>query len=280
MGTRLTGAAAKIVSVTSGSDLEQVLVTALRDVELTFDTQADQEDTSGKGDGYKTLAQGLANSTLAFRGLYPRAAPRYGASGLITIAGTTFYNVQSYRLRFDFGEEDITGMDGTAKTARDFMPAGFPEITGSLVGHADSATALGSIGATHAAGANVVFKLTEDGAADPSFTGSSVGLIGKLGFTTTARGVIRPTYDFAISGQLTSVAGSTLAAVLPAGTVDASDWDTNADGSADVSLVFQTASSRTYTGNAFLRELDVNVQVGGLIEVSGTVRFTGAVTPA
>lgn len=279
MGTRLTGAAAKFVSVTGSTDLDQVF-TALRDVSLTFKETGDQEDTSGKGDGYRTMAQGLSSATLEFQGLYPRAAPRYGASGLITIAGTTFYSVESYTLNFDFGEEDITGMDGTAKTARDFMPLGFPEISGSLVGRADSATALGSVSATHAAGANVVFKLTEDGAADPSFTGSAVGLIGGHGWTTTARGVIKPTYDFVVSGQLTSVAGSTLAALLPAGTVDASDWDLNSDGSADVSLVVQTAGSRTYTGNAFLRRLTVEVGVGQLIRVNGEIRYTGAVSKA
>jgi hypothetical protein len=280
MGTRLTGSAAKIVSVTGSTDLEQLLVTALRDTELTFNTEADQEETSGKGDGYFTAAQGLANATLDFTGLYPRSAPRYGASGLLTIDGHTFYGVQSWNLDFDFGEDDITGQDGTAKTARDFMPLGFPRISGSLTAHADSASALSSIAATHAAGGNVVFKLTEDGGADPSFTGTSVGLVGKLGFTTTARGVIKPTYDFIVSGQLTSVAGSSLPALLPAGTVDASDWDLNSDGSADVSLVFQTAASRTYTGNAFLRSLSVKVGVGELIGVSGSIRFTGAVTPA
>lgn len=280
MGTRLTGAAAKLVSVTGSTDLDQLLVTALREVSLTYNSEADQEDTSGKGNGYFTAAQGLSNGTLSFEGIYPRSAPRYGASGLLTISGHTFYGVQSWNLNFDFGEEDITGMDGTAKTARDFMPLGVPQIRGSLTAHADSATALASIAATHASGGDVVFKLTEDGAADPSFTGTGVGLVGKLGFTTTPRGVIKPTYDFLISGQLTSVAGSTLPALLPAGTVDASDWDLNSDGSADVSLVFQTAASRTYTGNAFLRSLSVKVGVGELISVNGEIRFTGTVTPA
>jgi len=44
--------------------------------------------------------------------------------------------------------------------------------------------------------------------------------------------------------------------------------------------VFQTAASRTYTGNAFLRSLSVKVGVGELISVNGEIRFTGTVTPA
>lgn len=279
MGTHLTGAAAKFVSVTGSTDLD-TLFTAIRDTELNFKQTAQQEDVSGKGDGYQTLSQGLYEATVDFKGVYPRAAPRFGASGLVTISGSTFFNAQSLRLDFDFGEEDITGMDGTAKAARDFMPSGFPIISGSLTANADSAAAIASVAAVHASGGNVVFKLTEDGAADPSFTGSSVGLIGGMNFTTTARGVIKPSFDFVVSGQLTSVAGSTLAALLPAGTVDRSDWDTNSDGTADVSLVIQTAASRTYTGNAFLRSLSVEVAPGQPIMVSGTIRYTGAVTPA
>lgn len=279
MGTRLTGAAAKFVSVTGSTDLD-TLFTAIRDVKLSFNQTADQGDTSGMGNGYFTAAQGLYNATMDFEGLYPRTSPRYGASGLVTIAGSTFYAAKSLRLNFDFGEQDITGMDGTAKTARDFMPSGFPTISGSLTAHADSATALSPVTAIHTAGGNVVFKLTEDGAADPSFTASAAGLIGSLKFDATPRDVIVATYDFIVSGALTSVAGSTLPALLPAGTVDASDWDINTDGSADVSLVFQLASGRTYTGNSFLRTLTLDVAPGELVKVGGSIRFTGAVTPA
>jgi len=279
MGTILTGELGAVVSATAGSDLEQLLVTALRDTTLSYKEDATIEDTSGKGDGYMTRAVGLRSGTLNFEGLYPRSSPRFGASGLFTLTGTTFTQVESYTLDIDWGEEEITGMASAGVTSRSYMPLGYPEFKASIVCRADSASALPSTTALHGSAANIAFKLTEDGT-DPAFTGSAVGLIASKGVQSGQRGAIKPTYDVMLTGQLTSVAGSTLPALLPAGTVDRSDWDTNSDGSADVQLVWKVATGRTYTSYAFLRSLRVVVAVNQLIRVSGVIRLTGDIATA
>lgn len=291
MAYPITGELCKLTSVTPASagtyDMEYLLETALRDVSLTYNERADQEDVTGKGDGYRTFSQGLHSATLDFKGRWPRSAPRFGASGNLTLGSSSLYLIEGWTLDIDFGEEDITSFTGAAQGSRVYRPAGFPEISGSIQCRASSGAALAAPAAIHASAENVTFKLTEDGASDPGFTATM--LLGTLSTTAGGRQLIRPRYDFVVSGQMTSVAGSTLPGIFPdtyvvgstGGTAAGSTtWDTNSDGTPDMTVVWQNAASRTYSAAAFLRTLRIECMVGQIIDVSGQLRISGAVTPA
>ncbi len=291
MAYPITGELGKITSVTPASagtyDIEYLLETALRDVTLSYDQTAAQEDVTGKGDGYQTFSQGLYRATLDFEGRWPRSAPRFGTSGLITLGSSTVYLVESWSLDIDFGEEEITAFTGAAQSGRSYRPSGFPQIKGSMVCRQSSGAALTGPAANHASAENVTFKLTEDGAADPGFT--STLLIGKLKTSVGGRGLVKPQYDFVVSGQMTSVAGSTLPGIFPdtyvvgatGGTAAGSTtWDTNSDGTADVTILWQNAASRTYSAAGFLRSLRIECAVNQIVRVSGQILLSGTVTPA
>lgn len=284
MGAPLTGELCKITSVTPASagtyDIEHLFETALRETTATYNQESDQEDVSGKGDGYQTFSQGLYTASLEFEGRWPRTAPRFGASGALTLGSSSAYLVEGWTLDIDYGAEEITALTGAAIAGRSYRPSGFPQISGSFTCRAESSAALSPPSALHATAENLTLKLTEDGAADPSFTITAGALLGKLRWQAGQRGLIKPTYDFKISGQLTSVAGSNIANILPAGVIDAADWDSNADGTPDMTVLFQTAASRTYSAAGFLRSLRIECVVNQVIKVSGTVQLCGTVTTA
>lgn len=276
-GYPLTGELAKFNSVTSATDLNQLLVTAIKSLSMTFNANADSEDVSGDGDTATKYTTGLYESTLDFEGVYPKAAPRYGNSGLVTFGGGYAEFVYSYVLDFDFGEEDITSFSGTAPTARAFRPSGRPQVRGSYTARPVSGNAVALPSAVNSTGSAATFKLTED-STDPAFTGSII-VTGKR-LIAGGRSLATLSYDFMFADTVTAVAGTTLPAVLPAGAVDVSDWDLNSDGVADVTVVWQTAASRTYSAACFLRSLRVECGVGDVVKISGTIRNTGAVTLA
>lgn len=277
----ITGQLGKINSVTA-SDLSQVIVTALKITEININQPADTADVSGDGETSTKKAMGLYGWDFSFSGRYPKSAPRFGASGLVTHTGGYEQKIESWELNFDFGELDITSFAVGGVLAKEFRPAGRPVVTGTYTARAVAGTALSAPVAVNSAGNAAVFKLTEDAAADPSFTGTILpNLLAVTGAGTS--GLVVARYGFEFTGDVTSVAGSnasTFPALLPAGAIDAADWDLNGDGTADVTAVFQTYTSRTYTGTCFLRSLRVSCPVAGIIDVSGVVKGAGVLTPA
>lgn len=283
MGYQATGTLAKVVSVTDATDLKQVLVTAckLPSGDISFDSPT--EDVSGDGETVTKKVIGLPSGVFNFRGVYPKASTRMGNTGLLSFATAGYATyVNSWKLDFDFGELDITAFAATGPTAMLYRPAGRVEVKGSYTAHVDSGAALAAPNAVNGIGATnglATFKMTED-ATDPAFT--SLVLVNDKKINGMGdKGLMSVTYGFDCTDTVTAVAGSTLAALLPAGAVDAADWDLDGDGVPDVELVLQTATaSRTYTGKAFLRSLSVECTVGKVISVTGSVRFSGAVTLA
>lgn len=276
MGYPITGELGKINSVTSSTDLD-ALNTAMKTLTLKFSSSVPTEDISGNGDTVTKKVAGLRDSSWDFEGRYPKASPRLGNSGLVTFSSGYVQYCESWYLDFDFGEEDITAFTGSAITDRVYRPSGRPVITGGYTVRAVSDTALSLPTAANGTGAAATFKITED-STDPAFSGNII--ITGQNFTTGGREQVKNEYTFEFADTVTSVAGSTLPAILPAGTVDAADWDTNGDGTPDVQAVIQTAASRTYTHYVFIRSLRVECAVGAVTKVTGTLRVTGTVTTA
>lgn len=266
---------------------------SVRVQQWTFNPEADENEVTGFNSGTVTsraYTSGLFAGTIDFQGIYPKsltaasvATPRLGNSGLITFASAADAVTYAHEcdLSFEFGEVEITAFTGAAVTARVFKPLGIVQWGGSwTTRHANSPT-LPQPTAVNTGGAAATFKFTEDGAADPSITGSIIVPRGPAMTVDPRNGDIKATYQFRGDGDATSVAGSTIRAILPAGTIDASDWDSSgSDGTPDVTVVATAATSRTYTGAMFLRSLRIQWALGSLIQVSGTLRCAGAVAGA
>ena len=89
-------------------------------------------------------------------------------------------------------------------------------------------------------------------------------------------------YAFTGTGDLTATSGTTTAAIFPAGAVVMPNWDTNADGTPDVTAVFRVdgTSARTYTGTCFWTSVQASASVDGLIDVTVNLQGTGPLTVA
>lgn len=278
MAYPVTGELGKVNSVTNGTDLDQVLETAVKTREITYTIDGENVETTGDGETAATFIAGLTGWGFNFSGLYPKSAPRFGNTGLVTFAAGYVQYVESWFIDFDFGEIEITSQATGGTTWREFRPAGYPTVTGGYTARAANATALSLPTGVGTAASAATFKITED-TTDPAFTGS---IMTKQVGTTFGNGknLVLGTYSFTFSGAVTAVAGTTLPALLPAGTVDAADWGDGTTGPATVAIVTQSFTSRTYTGYGFLSKLRVECNVGQPVAVTGTVKGSGALTLA
>jgi hypothetical protein len=150
--------------------------------------------------------------------------------------------------------------------------------SGTYTCKADDATApsMPSTGAAAAA----TFKMVEDGATDPNFTGD----------ITTPRLVQRVrlgdfselTYNFSGSGNLTQAAGTTLPGLTAAsGAITKPTWNITAtDSKFDNTCVLTVATGRTYTFPAFWNRLNLSWKTDDVVRVTGTLRVADVPTVA
>ena len=283
-GFPVQGGKGTITSVTSSTanNLHNCLILATRQVKCSYNFASDSEViTSLDGSTVsREMLTGLQSGGFSFEGLYPRASPRLGNSGLVTFASGFVEFCDAWTLNVEFGEEDITPFDGTAIGWKRFMPSSTIEWSGTFTPKATSGTAMAMPTAVNSAGAAATFKLTEDGASDPAFSGNII--VTGNAYSVAHKEQVRPTYTFSGSGALTETVGSTLAGILRAttGAIAASDWDLNADGTPDITVLSQYFTSRTLSGAAFLKSLSLQNQVGQAVKVAGEVRYSGVVTAA
>lgn len=278
----ITGVAATIASVTSGTDLKQIVDTSTDVIAFVPSFIADSSDTTPLSAAAIRNTTGLTSGEVAFRAVYPRTTPRYGASGLVTYASGYVVNSSAFSVTFDWGEADITKYTGAAQTYKIWRPGGLPRISGTFNAlAADDATPSLPTGPNVSSG-SVSFKLAEDGTADPTLAGAIVVTGNNYDEIMATNPTVPVSYSFVGSGTAawTISAGDTLPSLLPAGNIDAPDWDANSDGTPDVSATFTLASGRTLAAPVFIRSLTIASQVNGLIAVSGVLRIAGIVTKA
>lgn len=281
-GRPLTGALATLTSVTANTDLNTLLVSALKinEVRINQDTEFfDVSELSGSGSAVERIV-GLAAGTFDFTGFYPKSAPRLGNSGLVSYSSGGYAEVVTkWSISVDFGEHDITSQTGSVVYAKTFMPSGIFAWNGSYTAHAVSGNAIGAQSVAGDTIATGTFKITED-STDPALSGPIV--------VTGVSQMIRKAdlqvcdYTFQGAGALTETKGSTLPGLrrTTTGAWGTPDWDTDADGAPDVSVVLTTFTGRTITANAFLKSLTIECQMGQPVKVSGTCRYSGAVSRA
>lgn len=282
MAYPIDGLTGKITSWGTSEDVTQLIGTAMRPVSFTINANGNPWDSTAL-DATGTAMEktgGLFDGAFDFEGLWPLSSPVLGDTGLLTL-GSSYYNffTKSWFIDIDFGEYQITPLPAVSGSQR-YRPAGRIDWSGGWVSRMSSALYPSLPTAANGAGVSMVAKLKETGAADTSFTGNIV-VGGWSKGVTTARNLIEVPFTFQGNGALTMVAGTSGGpAILPAGVINTADWDTDGDGVPDVSVILQTATSRTLTGAAFLRRLKIEVEVDKPIRITGTGRFSDAVTPA
>ena len=274
MAFPVTGALATITSITSSTDVYQLLTQALKINQVRVNEEADQFDISelsGSGAGRERVT-GLISGTMDFEGVYSKATPRIGNSGLVTFASGYVQRVTGWKLDVDFGEIDITAMTGSAITAKKFMPNALYEWSGSYTAHAVDSTALSKPTAVNGVGASAEFKLTED-STDPTLSGNII--VTSLGQTIRKGDLQVAEYAFQGAGDITETKGSTLAGLrrTSTGTWAAPDWDSDDNGTPQ--MILTTYTGRTLTVTVFLKSMSVECMVGQPIKVSGQIRFSG-----
>jgi hypothetical protein len=286
MGFPVNGATATVSSVTASTDIKY-LIDVLKISEMTVNIEGEDFDISelsGSGAAVERLS-GLRSGSFDFVGYWPKAAPKIGNVGLVTLSGYANY-VTDYKIDVDFGEQDITAFAATPPTVRAFMPSGLFTWGGTFNAHAVSDTAVGLPTAASSTGSAATFILSNEATHDSKLSGNV--LITRVGHAVRKADKQVLAYTFQGSGALTETVGDTYDALrldpaAAAGTAtawSAPSWDTNGDGTPDVSLEFTsyngTADSK-YTASVFLKSLSIECNVGQPIRVSGNIRMTHSI---
>ena len=296
MAYPLHGESGKWTSVTNATDLDNLLEVMVRTNQIVLNYSTAVQDTSGDGGTTTTRAMGLADWTVNFSGIYPKAAPRIGNSGLVTYGSGSTYRVSAWTMNFDFGEHEITAFDASPTIGRQYRPGIRPIVNGTYTAHASSAAALVLPSAASVAGvsssAAATFKMMED-TTDPAYSGNI--FVSQLGLTTGGRDLVQAQYSYEFDGTVTATSGTNYIVPYPnltvagggsaTGAVDMPDWGDGTTGPSTVAATFELDSSRTWacsgTGSwVYLRSLSINVTPGDLIRISGVLRGSGSLTPA
>lgn len=278
----VTGVAATIGSVTSATDLAQLVATATDFRAYVPAIVADAANSTPLANATMRMTTGLQSWEVGFSAVYPKNTPRFGASGLVTFASGFVKDCSRFDVTFDWGAEDVTAYTGAAQTFKRFRPGSIPSISGSFNALVQDDATPSAPTTVNNSGQAISFKLAEDGTADPTLAGNIVVTGESYAEISRISRKLEVVYRFVGSGTAlwTISAGDTLPALLPAGDIDSPDWDLNADGVPDVSATFTLASGRTLSGPCFLRSLTLSSQVNGLIAVSGVIQGAGTLTRA
>jgi hypothetical protein len=277
MGYQLTGIDGVVTSWgSSGDDCYHLIATGTTPRTITINTTADLMNITGQGDTSRKHRTGLRSWTGSISALFPKTSRKIGAEGIVTYASGYVQHVDGWTLNLSWPALDITEL-GSAPTWRSFRPGKIGTFTGSYTGRVDSATALALPTPWTSSSAAATFKLTEEGATDNQVTCNIIVTGVDYSVPVGEDGLQTYTVNFAIDGDLTIVGSSNF---LPSGTVGTPAWDANGDGTPDREIVVTLATGRTFTSNAFISGLTVNVPAGDLITVEATVQGAGAVTVA
>jgi len=283
MAYPLTSETGNLTCTAASGDLLYLLGTSLRMTTdlATLNVNANEVDiTQATTSGVNMFAKlnGLRDGTVDFSGIWPRTSPSSAMSALVTFGSGYVQYVNAFNIDITWPEIDITSFTGTASTGyRTWMPGGTGMWSGSWTCKADNATALTmpSVGAAAAA----TFKFYEDGATDPSLSGS----IGTPKMTQKVKvgDYSEVTYSYSGSGDLTQAAGTSLPGLTAAsGAITKPTWDINSDGTPDNTTVLTVATGRTYTFPSFWTKLSLSWKPDDVVRVTGTLRVAGSITAA
>ena len=212
--------------------------------------------------------------------LWPRATPRLGNSGFITF-GTAGYATNMLRYNLNITSEVHAWVPLTGSVVKTpYARPGVGSWGGSYTALVDATTSINAgpdPGDMGTAAGTATFKLTEDGT-DPTLAGAIVVTGWEVEAQRGNQTEIR--YDFVGTGDLTAVAGSSLANILPARVAFPFDWDADSDGVPDGTLTCTAVTGKTYSGPAFISSIALTCDPSQPIQVNVTAQGAGALAVA
>lgn len=241
-------------------------VTKFSPATVNFSVDGDEFDATVLAASLEAMSyvSGLKSWAVQMSGRFPAAGAKTGANGLVTLSGYDTL-IRAYTLQWSGQEFDSTVFNASGVVWRSFVP-GIYGWRGTFEGLIDDTTALGLPPVPDASAGSLTLKLLEDGSPDRTFTGSA--RVRQTSGVVNVGGLNTAQFAYTGTGALTATGTNNL-------------WASGAiTKAASGSLVFQAASGRTYTGDAFLTQMSLSCPVDGLIDVSLTARGTGALTPA
>jgi len=284
-GYPLEGIEGTVTSITASSDLATILHPTTGSIvphTIGVSESAPALNITSQGDSGMQVRAGLSSGTLQIVGHYPFVQRQIGATGVITLGGTTLALVRSWDLTVTSNVRNISNQDQADKTCEYFCPSKTVAWTGNAEVLVESGTAPRLITKSSALLADYpafVAKIIEEGT-DPTLTG--VCQIQQRGHAIPIGGSDNQIVNLAMVGKgpLTASSGTTTAAVFPAGEVDQPSWDLDANGIADVTIVITAATGRTYSSACFWNRVNIRSSMAGLISVTVDLQLTGPLTVA
>ena len=282
MAYPLTSETGNLTCTAGSGDLHYLFGTALRMTTdlATLNLEANEIDVTqatGSAINMFTKINGLRTGTCDFAGIWPRASTPLGITSLVTYASGYVQYINSWSIDLTWPEIDITYFAGGATGPTDpstswrrWMPGGIGQWSGSYTCKADDTTppSVPSTGASAAA----TFKMVEDGATDPQFSGNIT--TPRLSQRVRLGDFSELTYNFAGSGDLTQTAGTTLPGLTAAsGAISKPSWNLTAtDSKPDNTCRLLVATGRYYDFPAFWTRLNLSWKVDDVVRVTGTLR--------
>lgn len=259
----VTAVTTGLVTSWAGTQNTALIQSASGPYEFTLNMEAPTEDVTPFNGSGVTFTSNIPNIRSWSGSITTRfTTALIGSSGLVTFGSGYTANTRAWTLDLTNDAKDTTVFNGSGVTYRTFVP-GLLSWGGTYETYVDNTTALVFPGAS---AASATFKLVEDGATDRTLAGniiaSSVPVTVQVGELPTA------TFTYVGSGTLTA-AGS--ANFFPSGAIVAPETG---------SLVLQSYTSRTYTGDAFFTSVSISCAVDGVITATINFQGTGALTIA
>lgn len=252
----------------NGSGNTHDLITNGGPYTATVTAQADNFDNTQFAASLASLqyVQGLKMWTVGFSSRFQGKA---GLDGSVTFASGYTVGCRSYTLSVQAQEFDTTAFGAAAwKT----WAPGLYQFSGSFDVDVDSTTALSDLSAPSGTGAAATFKFGDETTADDTVAGNIITT--QLTEVVSIGDLNRATYAFQGSGNLTFAGDNSLITAGALGIPEEID-----DGGGEV-LTVTASSGRTASGNAFWTNMGISCAVGGLVDITGTLRGTGALTIA
>lgn len=231
-------------------------------IRFTLNLNGDEFDTTAFAttDPASDFLKGLSSWDGEFEILTPTA--EIGNQGLVTFSAGYTTNLASWDLSVERDVHEATAFGSTAKA---YIPGRYV-WGGTFRGFLDDTTAAAAVG-NSSEPATLTLKYSERTTTDATFSGSA--------FTTRADIVASPAeintigYSFRGSGALTHSTPSTGNNFISTGALTGDSAGT---------LTLTSTTSRTYSGSAFWKSINMSVTATGLIVVRIGFQGTGALT--
>lgn len=284
MGYQVLGSEATIAlasSNTSTGYAGHLVNTGMAITGMEWAINAPEYEKTAMGDTSRSFATQRGEWSVSLRGLFPKGTRKLGNESIITIGSgaATVTMAREWSIDFDWGEVEYTNWTNNASGDeiywRGFRPRNMVKVSGQWAGIRDSAAIESALFKQGDTAPSATFKLTEEGATDNTIAFSLITISNPLTIPWQADDAQGYTYTFDAGGAIT-VAGA--ANLLPSGALAAQYWADSSGAPTETLTVLTRGGGPSLAGKCWLKSLGIRSPIAGPIEVTATLRGTGALT--